>query len=415
MALPPIALRFLRASERYTKTDMVYLARTGLWSNAGTIFVSIASFLLYIVLSRYISKDVYGTYQYLLSIGALVGAFTLTGMNSAVTRSVALGFEGALHSAITTQLRWNLIPLLGAWTLGAYHLIIQDYTLGWGLILIGIFVPLNNTFNTYGAYLHGKQDFRRGFLYSLWWNIPYYVSVGVAAFFFDAALILLAANLISQAIGLFIAYWKTVKFYRPNTSVEEGTMRYGSHLSAMGLLGSVAAQIDTVLTYHLLGPAMLAIYSFSTAIPDRIGALFKFIPAAAFPKLVGKSPQDVRKGLAYRLLVGTLFSLVLAGAYMTIAYPFFNIFFPEYIASVPYSQWYALSLATLMSGVMVNALVAHANVRTLYVFNTVNPVSQILLQAGGILTFGLPGLIGGRILASAFTLGFGVFLYWRLK
>ena len=33
-------------------------------------------------------QQTYGTYQYLLSVGAIVGAFTLTGMNSAVVRSV---------------------------------------------------------------------------------------------------------------------------------------------------------------------------------------------------------------------------------------------------------------------------------------------------------------------------------------
>jgi len=183
----------------------------------------------------------------------------------------------------------------------------------------------------------------------------------------------------------------------------------------MGLLGSVAAQIDTILAFHLLGPAVLAIYSFSTAIPDRIGALFKFIPAAAFPKFVGRSPQEIRRGLGYRLMIGTLLSLALAGTYMLIAYPFFALFFPAYLESVPYSQWYALILGASMGPVLTNALIAHGNVRSLYLFNTVNPIVQIVLQAAGIIFFGLAGLIAGRILASIFVLVFGIALYWRQR
>jgi O-antigen/teichoic acid export membrane protein len=416
MEIRTIAERFIRAIERFTKTDVTYLIRSGFWSNAGTIFVSLASFLLYIVFNRYVSKDVYGTYQYLLSIGAIVGAFTLTGMNSAVTRAVALGQEGALRVAIRRQLQWAIVPLLGSWALGAYYLIAHgNTTLGFGLMLIGIFVPITNAFNTYGAFLQGKKDFKRGFLYSLWWNVPYYLSVGIVAIFFKAALILLAANLISQAVGLFVSYRATVAAYKPNDLSDASTLTYGSHLSVMGLLGSIASQIDAILAFHFLGATQLAIYSFSTAIPDRVGGLFKFIPAAAFPKFVGKSPAEIRQGLGRRLLLGTITSTVLALAYVAIAYPFFYVFFPAYLVAVPYSQFYALTLTASMGGVLTNALVAAGNVRTLYIYNTVNPVVQIGLLIVGILMYGLAGLIVARILASLFVLVFGIVLYWRAK
>lgn len=413
MDLRAAAGRLLRATERYTRTDMVYLARTGLWTNAGTVFVSAASFLLYIVFNRYVSKEAYGTYQYLLSIGAIVGAFTLTGMNSAVTRAVALGKEGAFRRAMLYQLRWAAVPLLGSFALGAYYLHAHNFTLGWGLALIGIFVPLNNALNTYVAYLLGKKDFRSIFLYGLWWNVPYYLAVAAAAIFFKAALVLLAANLVSQAIGLVIAYRRTLAVYPPNAEEDPDLRSYGTHLSVMGLLGSVAAQIDTVLTFHFLGAATLAIYSFATAIPDRIGGLFKFIPYAAFPKLVGRPPAEIRSGLGRRLLLGTLVSLVIAFAYMAIAYPVYLIFFPAYLAAVPYSQWYALTLAASMSGVLANALVAASNVRTLYAFNTVNPLVQVALQLAGILLYGLPGLIAARVIGTFFTFALGIVLYWR--
>src|ERR1019366_9423325 len=118
--------------------------------------------------------------------------------------------------------------------------------------------------------------------YGLWWNVPYYVSVALCGFFSAAAPVLLAANLATQTIGLFIAYRHTLRTYKPSTEPTPELMRYGAHLSIIGVFSTIAAQIDSVLTFHFLGPAVLAIYSFATAIPDRISAFFKFIPAAAF-------------------------------------------------------------------------------------------------------------------------------------
>lgn len=394
---------------------MVYLATSGFWSNMGTLFVSACSLALYYIFAQYLSKETYGTYQYLLSVSAVVGAFTLTGMNAAVTRAVALGHEGALRQSIRMQLKWNAVPLIGSWACAAYYLAHQNMILGWGLVLIGLLVPFNNTFNTYGAFIGGKKDFRRGFLLSLWWNVPYYLAVGLAAIFYKTALILLVVNLVAQAIGLVIAYRATLRTYRPNDTEDPDIVRYAGHLSAMGLMGAVAGQLDNILTFHFLGAANLAIYSFATAVPDRIGALFKFIPSAAFPKLAERPPHEVRATLGRRLALGTLASLALALSYILVAHPLYSIVFPTYVSSVSYSQWYALALVTLMSGVVTNALTAAGNVRALYLFTTIKPVVSTLLQVGGILLFGLWGLIAARVMTDFFGFALGAWLYWNVE
>jgi O-antigen/teichoic acid export membrane protein len=407
-------IRLLRWSEKYVKTDMVYLFGSGFWSNAGTTLATLGSLLLYIIFGHFLPQNVYGTYQYLLSVGAIIGAFTLTGMNAAVTRAVARGYEGSLVRAVQIQLKWNLLPLIGAWGLGAYYLAAGNATIGWGLFLIGIFVPLNNALNTYGAFLSGKKDFRRGFLYGLWWNIPFYAAIAIAACFFKSALILLVANVVSQAIGLGVAYWQTIRTFKPSGEVGAETLRYGGHLSAMGLFGAVVGQTDSIFAFHFLGAADLAIYSFATAVPDRISALFKFIPAAALPKFSEKSPREIRVGLAHRLLLGTIVSLLAALVYVIFAHFFFVILFPHYVAAVPFSRWYALVLATSMTGVLTNALTAAGNVRALYAFNITTPLVQLLLQIVGVLAFGLWGLIAAKVLANIFALLLGVILYWRI-
>lgn len=110
--------RLLRWSERYTKTDMIYLASSGWWLNLDVAIQSTLSLLLSITLANLLLPTVYGTYQYLVSIAALVAALCLSGMNSAVTQAVARGHEGVLRTSINFQLRWSVVPatltLIGA-------------------------------------------------------------------------------------------------------------------------------------------------------------------------------------------------------------------------------------------------------------------------------------------------------------
>lgn len=390
------AYQALRRSESFFKTDMVYLATSGFWLQSTSVFVSFASFLLYIVFGHVLTKEVYGTYQYLLSIGAIVGAFTLTGMNGAITRAVARGFEGSYRESIRVQLKWNIVPLLVAWAGGAYYFAHGNATLGWGLVLIGIFVPLSTTFNTYGSYLAAKKDFKRSFLYGLFINTPYYLAVALVAFSLPVALALLAANLISQAIGYFVAHRRVLALYRPNESRDPEAITYGKHLSFINFFNVFIAQVDNILVFHFLGAAELALYSFATAIPDRLG-IFRNIAAAAFPKFATRTPEEVRVSLGRKMLLSVGVALGIAIIYDLFAYQFFALFFPRYLDAVPFSQVYAFIIVTAFWPIFTTALTAHGRMKALYAYNVVSPAVQLALQVAGIIWWGLWGLILARV------------------
>ena len=109
-SLQKIALRALRWSEKYTKTDMVYLAQAGLWTNLNFVMVSVLALFLSILFANVLPRETFGMYQYLLSLSALLTALTLAGMNGAVSQSVARGYEGDLKAAVRIHLWWNIAP-----------------------------------------------------------------------------------------------------------------------------------------------------------------------------------------------------------------------------------------------------------------------------------------------------------------
>ena len=99
----------LKWSEKYTKTDMVYLAKGGSWLVGGQVINTIAVLALAIGIANFLPKEIYGNYKYVLSLIAIIGAFSLTGMATAVTQAVAKGFEGNLKYGLKISLKWSLV------------------------------------------------------------------------------------------------------------------------------------------------------------------------------------------------------------------------------------------------------------------------------------------------------------------
>ena len=68
---------FLKWTEKYTRTDMVYAVGVGFWWITGRIFSFLASFLILFFFARFAPKEVYGAYTYILSMAAIFGLFAL--------------------------------------------------------------------------------------------------------------------------------------------------------------------------------------------------------------------------------------------------------------------------------------------------------------------------------------------------
>ncbi|MES2668680.1 MAG: hypothetical protein V4644_03270 [Patescibacteria group bacterium] len=390
-----------RWAEKYTKTDMVYLLRTGFWGNAGIITSSLFGLGLYVIFGHYLTQEQYGFYQYLLTLSVFINAFTLTGMNAAVTRSVARGFEGTLRSSVRIQLLWAVVPFLLASAGALYYFFNGDYVLAGGLLILGIFTPIANAFNTYASYLAGKLEVRRAFIYNFAGNVPYYGGIALCAIFFNEALPILIANCVLNTLVLYVAYRTTLRTQKPNSEVDPEARRYGSHLSIMNVPLIILGSLDGILAFHFLGPAGLAFYSFATAIPDQMGKFLKFLPSAALPKFAVSDESALRSSMARKLFQVLGVSVLLAGIYLVMAPLLFNVLFPQYVEVVPYSQLYAISLLLLGSSIVTTALIAKQRVRDLYFFNISSSVAQTVIQLFGVMFWGLAGLIIGKIIGGA--------------
>lgn len=402
-----LLIRALRYTERYTKTDMVYLAQGGFWLTAGQAWAALSAFALSLVVARLLSPEVYGTYRYLISLVTIVGALSLTGIGTAVTQAVARGFEGALHRGFRDSLLGSLPSSLVLLCIAGYYALQGNLAFAIGIAIAAFATPIINAAALYGSYFGGTKDFMRQMTYWTFGNSLTVATMIAAILFTNDLVILLGAYFGSMALGNALLYARARRYVRNDTS-EKTELRFAAHLSAISLLGTITSQIDRILIFQLLGPAQLAIYSFANAIPEQARAIVKAGSRLALPKFAERDFASIRATLNVRLFIFGL--IVLAGSLLyAAAAPFLFVWlFPAYAESVPYSQAIALSLTFTVGTIALTALQAHARIPALYAHGIASNIAQIAATIFCISMWGLWGAVVALIFNRALQLALAI-------
>ncbi len=337
--------KYLKKTEVYTKTDMVYLAKGSFWLSFGQGIAMISAFALSIILARALPQETYGTYKFILSIASIIGGLSLSGIGTSLIQAVARGYDGTIFLAFKTQLIWSSL-LAGLFALLAFYYILSgNYILGTSLLIAGATSPLVNCFSLYGSFLSGKKDFKRSTLYWISSHIINISTIAIIAITTGSVIALTIGYFISQLITSIVLYYATLRIYKPDIQTAQTEMiSYGKHLSVMNIIGTIANQLDKILVFHSVGSAPLAIYSFAFAIPEQFRSFIKNLVSIGVPKFAHHNEIDLRKSIVDKVLRLTFLSALCVIVYWITAPIIFKLLFPTYMSAVWYSQLYMVGL-----------------------------------------------------------------------
>lgn len=392
------ALRLLRWSERYTKTDMLYVARGGVFSAIGQGANLLATLALAVVIGHFLSKESYGIYKYILSLIGLLSLFSLNGIGSAVFQSAAQGYDGVLRRAFWENIRWSAAVFAGAAAIAAYYFWMGNSTFAIGMLIGGCLSPFLASASLFGQFLGGKKDFYRQMAYSVVDSIvPTVLFIGVVILTQDPAALVAMYLLINTLAGLYF-YRRTLRAYEANIHKDDpGMLGYSKHLSLIGIINGIASHIDQVLVFQFVGPAQLAIYNFAVAIPDQIKSPAKNLGAMLQAQFVNRTGLEIRAGMRNKVLWLGAGSIAATLGYIALAPFIFGYLFPNYLDAVWYSQLYALWMLTIALDPLSTYLVARRLTHELYINSVVYAVFQIASLVVGVLLWGLAGVILARV------------------
>ncbi|MHB1316573.1 MAG: oligosaccharide flippase family protein [Minisyncoccota bacterium] len=402
----------LRKSESFFKTDMVYLAKGGFWGIISQISLVSMSFGIAIAFAHLVPKETYGNYKYILSIISLLTTVSLTGLGTAVLQSVSNGFEGTIKYAFWKNIKWSILFFIGSGIISIYYFLNGNTVLAISMLIAGCLWPFFNSTNLYTSLLIAKKDFRRITIYfDIIGNLFPYFCLFITMFLTKNPVWFVSIYIISNTLIGFILYTRIVSIYKPNEKIDPNMLNYSKHLSAIGILNSIADNIDQLLVFHYVGAVQLAIYNFATAIPDQIKGPIKNLTNLIFPKFAERSEKDIHSGMTNKFIVLFFVTLLMAGGYIIIAPYIYKIFFPKYIDSILYSQIFSLSLLSFSATPAYIYLSVKKKIRELYILNTSVAILQIIIVFISILKWGVLGLIIARVLMRTISAIIGIIFY----
>ena len=403
----------LRKSEKYTKTDMVYLAQSRFLLYEQIIALA-GSLIIALAFANFVSQETYGMYKYALSSAALLGAITLSGIATAVSVSAAKNFDATLEVGFKAKMKYSILFIFISIAIAIYYFIQGNQLLGITFICIALFDPIIKAQELYLPFLSGKKKFL---------EISKYNSIRIGGttlllfavlYFTESPILIILTYFLSHTFFTFFLYRKTKSNHVKNQKKDSGMVSYSKHLSAANILSVVANQIDKVLVFQFIGAAELAIYSFAIFMPEQLKGFIKNIGTLALPKFSSQTMRDIKKTMMQKIIYLMLIIALIIALYILLVPFVFKFLFPQYESSIFISQIYALSL--LFSAIFQQAIIdSQKAIKENYQLTIITSVLGIIINIVSILTYGLIGLVIGRIIQRAITFFSSLFLIRKIN
>jgi len=405
MTLKKKIIKLLRWSEKYTQTDMIYAAKGGFWLVFGRACILLLTFATMTAFARWVPKETFGAYQYIISIIAILAIFTLPGIGTALTRAVARGKEGMFALCAKASFKWSLIGVGGCLVISGWYFLHQNFILGNSFLIASFLFPIPRISNLLFSFWQGRKKFNIQTKYSIIINILEALVFIPVLFLTNNLILIILAYFISRSIFRGIFFRLTLKKVK-NQEKDKETLSFGKHLTLMQSIALFGSQIDKIIIWQFLGPIPVAIYSFALFPLQRISGLIP-ISQLALPRFSEKNIKEMKKGIFKKFSKLFLISVPLTIFLILIAPSVYKILFPQYLESIPYFQALALTLLFIPFSLLSTSLVAEMKKRELYISSAVTPVLKIILFLMLIPFYGIWGIIAAilitRVCGSALT------------
>lgn len=404
-------VKFLRYTEQYTKTDMLYLAKGGFWLGIGQVASTGSTFILSVAFANLISPESYGLYKFVLSINSLILITTLSGMDSAVTQTVSRGFDGTMEVGFKEKMKWGVIGSIISIIIAIYYFVNGNNVLAICFGIISFFAPFTESSDIYNSLLWGKKLFNVQSKYNVINIFIILIATSSTLILTKNLYLVLTIYLLALTIPNFFFINKVKAKYIENNNVDYSAINYGKHLSLIGLLSLFVSQLDKILVFHYIGAVNLAIYSLAVAPTDQVKGLLKNLNSLAMPKFSEKTTEQIKVNVWHKVGILLIIMTLIISAYIVIVPFLFKIFFPKYIESVIYSQVISISLIfAVLSGFLTTILESQKAQKALYKFNIYTNALSIMILIPLVQVYGIWGAVISRSISRIFSFIYASYL-----
>lgn len=425
--MPAMLQRIIKFVDQFFQTDSVYLIRGGFWLGAGKAAGTLILLLLSVLYARYLTKDLYGEFRYVLSVMGMFSILSFPGLATSMMRSVARGYEGAYRKTA-----WHMFVIsFGMTAIGLgfgvfYYFFEQNIPLAFSFIAAALLIPFVEGLGNWRAYFDGKKEFQKKTTHTVLSHIFYGLimmsAIAIITYTHPplnlALVILVGASYVGHGLPNILYSIELLRKIPRNLPMEPGSLQYGYRLTSLDIIPNIAYNLDTVLLFNFLGPSALAVYAFALAPVQQIRTMFDIVPLIAFPKIAmktkdAKSTHELTYAVRKKIARTLPFTFLIALFYILMAPVLYAYLFPTYMSSVLPSQILALSLIFFPLNISNTALKAEGDMKKLFMISTGIPIGKIIALVILIPLYGLWGAVIVNVAGLIFGYTLAYFLFQK--
>jgi O-antigen/teichoic acid export membrane protein len=345
---------------KMVKEEYTVLIKNTSWMTLNQIVTVVLSMFISIIFARFTSQELFGNYNFLISIITMISIIAIPGLNTSMLRSISRGMDGVYVKAVKLSFMWSMLGVPTLFLIGAYFYLFNNQIIGIGLFIAAIFFPLIYAPNNWIALLQGKKRFDIFAKYSIIQTIIRTLAITLTIFLENTSLIIIfTMYIITTALTNIFFYFKCKK-YLENNNEEKGWKKSGYKLSLNDFISLSYDNIDKILIGIFLGPVELAIYTIAVSIVSAMkGSAIQIIKVIS-PSIFTMKKETLGYKLKKTFPVLVVSNLIIT-AVIILCLPFIMelLYSEKYASSILFAQIYSLTIPlAVFLGVLSASLIA---------------------------------------------------------
>jgi O-antigen/teichoic acid export membrane protein len=398
--------------------DWRYYLSGGSLISLSFLVAQVAGLFTSVAFARLASKEIYGRYGFVFSMMSMVNPFSLPGMGTAITQSVARGYPRSFLDGTAASFKWSFLGSLALVGAAAFYGLARHDPIWAALLVAAAAFPILYGLQGGIGYFVGQKRLKVSAAFWVSSELFTMAAVLVTLFLFPQHTVLLVAvSLAASSAILLVFYWKArEETIRCEPKQDPSLLSYGRQLTAISILSNTASYLDRALISTFLGFADLAIFSIAAVFPDNLKGVVKWLDPLVLPRFTGLEPKQVAQRVREKMPVMIVVNIAAVALAVWLTPVVMNIVYSsKYAGSVVYAQLLFVSLVLVLPTVVINsALTSQQRTRELYQANLIFALAQIGALLILVPTLGLLGAVLARMVARFCLAGYSFYALWRL-
>lgn len=366
----------------------------GIWLFFEKILLLGKGLLLAYLYANWLSREVYGQYQFVIAFLGVVSVLIFPGMGVAMVQALARNKDGIFSRAASLLFRTSFFGSIVLVLSALAYFLLSEVNLAKSLLLLAVVFPGYIVMNIWRYYYTGKVRFDLLVKTSIIFETISLLFTLFALFFFPQLVWLVIFGIVLPIPFSLLLVWKLYVKTRDMDS-DDDNIHFGKRISYTVGLSTLATYGDKLLLGHFLGFSELAVYSIAMIIPEQAkGAIASFMVPLLPQYSVAEKKGEMRDHFIFFVVISFACAMML---YLLMPI-FFKIVFPQYVDGTSFARMLLGVLLFIPFVLLETFFRAKKKERVVFRANLIGSVTSLVFVVVLVPIFGIMGAIFAKLL-----------------